>query len=125
MLRLAVTIEKIEQLEVLLNTVKLLGLTPDLGTADEPSPRRKQYRRKERSTKASKPKRYKPSMQIRLGPEPTEGPPKLVVIHRALKKKFGVDPFRKGDAKQAIIAKMGNSTGYVTKLLDRGNLVAA
>jgi hypothetical protein len=117
-----------DQLETLLLAAKSAGVTLQLGVhlPEGPLPRRK--RKGKRSTKGNaRPKRYKASMQIRLGPEPTDGPPKLIVVHRALRKEYGDEPFRKGDAKQVLRRRNvgGSSTSYMTKLLDRGSIVPA
>lgn len=122
-----------DQLETLLLAAKAVGVNPELGVepgtaAAKLSPRRK-YKRKGHSTKRgapSKPKRYKASMQVKMGPEPVEGPPKLIQLHRALRKKFGEEPFRKGDAKRAVSSQVkGYSGGMMTRLLDKGNMVVA
>lgn len=118
-----------KQLETLLLAARAVGVKLELAgvVLDElPSPRRK-FRQKERSTKrkSSRPKRYKANMQVKLGPEPTEGPPQLIKLHRALRKTYGDETFRKGDVKAAMRSKFNGTPGLMTRLLDQGSVLPA
>lgn len=115
-----------DQLETLLLAAKAAGVTPELGVEPvtvERSQRRKSVRK--RSTKR-KIKRHKASLMVRVGPEP-QGPPKLITLHRALKKEFGGEAFRKGLAKGVLVEKglSSSPSQFLTKMMDGGNLVAA
>lgn len=114
-----------KQLETLLLAARAVGVKLELAGVvldDEPSPRRKP---KERSTKRRvKPKRYKASMQVKLGPEPA-GPPQLIRLHRALRKTYGDETFRKGDVKGAMKSRFNGTPGLMTKMLDGGNVLPA
>lgn len=122
--RIAATVNP-EQLATLLLAAKAADVKLELGVAadDEPLRPRKSTPRK-RSTKKNKPKRHGRHIVVRVGPEP-EGPPKLVQLHRALKKKFGNEPFVKGEAKGALVKIAPSPSSYITKLMDGGNLIAA
>lgn len=104
--------------------VKLEGLEPVLdGEPSRPSTRRV----RKRSTKdgRAKPKKYKPNLRVKMGPEP-EGPPRMIQLHRALRRKYGEEPFRKGDVKQAMMATFkGSTTGLMSRLMNEGNVVRA
>jgi hypothetical protein len=126
-LRIAVDCQTLEQVLALLACTKGLGLTPQIGMGEpiarERAPRKKESapKKKKRPSRAEisgnppKPKRYPPSMQVRLiQPPGKDAPPKLRESYKKLHKKFGEAPFRKSEARPHL---NGSST-YLTKLLD-------
>jgi len=132
MLKFVVTIQRIEQLEILLGVAKTLDLTPELGAVEEPRPssrRTVKSTRKAAQSGKGRPKRYPPRMSIRISRAPVNGAPKLLEAYQAIEKEFGALPFEKRLAKAVIAKKFktkrsGLST-YVTELLDKGHLLQA
>lgn len=114
-----------EQLETLILAARAVGVKLELaGVVLEDAPsRRSKPRVAKRSTKAPRPKRYKANMLVKLGPEPTEGPPRLIKLHRALRKTYGGEAFRKGDVKAAMKKRFNGTPGLLTELLDKGNML--
>ena len=134
MIRLAVTLESLDQLEVLLGVTKGLGLTPELGAIEAfavPSPRRKVRSTKKKDKKdRGKPKRYSKSMEVRLAPMSVHTPRRLQEAQTALAKEFGSKSFRKGVAIGVLQQRLSNPpkgglSNYVTNLMKAGGLVPA
>lgn len=129
MLTFVVKVKELDQLETLLLAAKAVGLTPEFGVAPDERPRsRKATATRKRSIKRGKPKRYPAKMTVKLGKRPETGPPMLGRVHDALGKEFGDKPFVKRLAKAALRKRLpsaASGTGYITKLLDSGGLVAA
>ena len=123
------TLEGQRGLELLVLAARDAGVPMELGVVSE-QPSRPISRRKGQSTKKGKPKKYKMTMSVKMAKEPEGVPPKTRLIHQALLREFGTEPFIKRTAKAAVLKRLGaqkgqGASGHITRLMESGGMVPA
>lgn len=127
MLRFIVLVQTIDQLEILLDATKTLGLSPELGSEPLPLPSVRPRRSTKVRAKGKHGKRRSGHMSVRASVL-SDGPPRVIEASHILRSEFGGEPFKKKDAIPVLMKKMklkNRPTGYLTQLMDRGGLTAA
>ncbi len=125
MLRFVVLVQTIDQLEILLDASKTLGLTPELGS--EPLQLPSPAPRKSTKRAAKKGKRRSGRMAVKMG-KGVEGGDQLKRAYAVLIEQFGQRTFEKREVAPFLKTKLRLShrpTAAVGLLLDRGGLVPA
>lgn len=129
MIRFAVTVTSLDQLETLIAAAKLLELNPELGSVPAEAPQSPRRRQKRSSKGKKKSKRFASHLQVKLKDIASLGKasPKLCEVHQALWDKFGNSPFDKSEAKPYLkkAIKLKHSSGYITEMLRKGAMVPA
>lgn len=124
MIKFVVHVTSLDQLEVLLDAAKTLGIAPELGSVAPSVPPARKRAKGKRSTR--KKKRASQDQSLRLGPIPEGSAPKEKEIHAALVKNFKDQVFNRREAKELLVARgiVAHPSTYLSRFVQRGGLIA-